>query len=261
MNRICRRTGLALVDGPTEPVLRLATTSYGPLDPRERVANEMVESWARWDTPGRTVYAADSRRTAFVESTSWARQKHSATEPAQLAKTAAALGVSIAVLLGEIDADWGDSSSMIRGWLPAGWREARRMYQLRFTAGWWIDIAHSDTLMALSDAMQSELYDGGAQYGLTLADVTGEDRRLTATIATWLRGAAVLDDDTRPLGIRFRSKHGEQQDGEGLCWAFWMRERDAGQPTTVVAPDRGTPFRADDQDFQYALRLHHIEAR
>jgi hypothetical protein len=219
------------------------------------------DSWARWDTPGRTLYAVDSRRAAFVESTTWARQEKPKTAPVQLSKTAAALGISPAELAAEIDDDWSTSNGMNRGWLPAGWREARRVYELTFATGSWVDITHSDTLMALSDGMRDELYDLGVNLGLTLAELTSDDRRLTTAIATWLRETATLDDDSVPAGIRFQSKHGRHDDGDGVCWAYWMRELDAGLETVSVSADGGEPFEADDPDFTYALGLHNIEAR
>lgn len=261
MNRTCDRTGLSLVPGPHAPVFRLATTSYGALNPKERDLLEPRESWSRWDTVGRTVYAVDSRRAAFVEALSWARQEKPSAAPVQLSKTAAALGMTVKELAEQIDADWGSSNGMVRGWLPAGWRESHLMYQLDFDPGWWVDITHSDTLMALSDGMRDELFMLGIRLGLTLAELSSDNRTLTSTIAGWLRESITLDDDTAPAGIRFQSKHGAHNDGEGECWAYWMREADAGLTTSKVRADKGTAFAPDDLDFRYALQLHNIEAR
>lgn len=247
--------------GPSDKVFRLATTSYGPLNPQLRDALGPRDSWARWDTPGRTVYAVDSRRAAFVEATSWARQEKPKAAPVHLSKTAAALGISVKELADEIDADWGTGNWMNRGWLPTGWREARRMYKLDFDDGWWVDITHSDTLMAISDGMRDELYLLGINLGLTLAEVSSDNRHLTTTIATWLRESVTLDDDTAPIGIRFQSKHGRHDDGAGVCWAYWMREADAGLETVRARADAGEAFAADDPDLVYALQLHNIEAR
>lgn len=261
MSRTCDRTGLSLVPGPQEPVFRLATTSYGALNPKERDALEPRHSWSRWDTVGRTVYAVDSRRAAFVEALSWARQEKPAAAPVQLSKTAAALGMTVKELASEIDADWGSSSGMVRGWLPAGWRESHLMYKLEFDPGWWVDITHSDTLMALSDGMRDELFMLDIHLGLTLAEVVSDNRSLTTAIAEWLRDSVTLDDDSAPVGIRFHSKHGKHDDGDGECWAYWMREADAGLTTSRVRADNGAAFPHDDPDFLYALQLHNIEAR
>lgn len=261
MTRICTRSGLALVDGPVTAVYRLATTSYGPLSPPVREANVAIEAWGRWDTPGRTIYAVDSRRAAFVEATSWARQMPPRAAPVQLSKTAAALGITPQELADEIDQDWGVRNGMNRGWLPAGWREARRLYELKFKPGSWVDINHSDSLMAISDGMRDELYALGINLGLTLADVTSDRRRLTTAIATWLRYSVILDNDRAPTGIRFPSKHGDQADGPATCWAYWMHESDAGLDETGVTSDGGDPFAPLDLDLKYALDLHNIEAR
>lgn len=66
--RACANTGLALVDGPLTGY-RIAKVSYGPLNPLERSADpgEDRSGWSWFDTPGRTIYLADSRRIAFAE--------------------------------------------------------------------------------------------------------------------------------------------------------------------------------------------------
>lgn len=50
---------------------RIATESYGALNPFERPALDQAVtqtgSWNRFDTPGRTIYAAKTRRGAFTE--------------------------------------------------------------------------------------------------------------------------------------------------------------------------------------------------
>jgi hypothetical protein len=263
VTRTCQRTGLALVESPASSVYRIATTSYGPLEPktRESTSGEDVLSWSRFDTPGRTVYAVDSRRAAFVEATSWARQEAPRSGPLHLSKMAADFGISVEELASDIDGDWGPIGSMNRGWLPTSWRDGRRIYSLNFRPGSWVDVTHSDTLGILSDQMRVELYELGINLGLTLADVTSDNRALTTVIATWLRNEVTLDDGKQPLGIRFQSKHGRHDDGDGICWAYWMREADAGVPTTEVTADAGTSFAADDSDYMYALNLHNIESR
>lgn len=135
------------------------------------------------------------------------------------------------------------------------------MYRIEFVEGSWVDIAHSETLAAISHWMRDELYDLGLNLGLTLSEVTSNYRPLTSAIATWLRDTATLDDDSQPTGVRFPSKHGTQNDGEGTCWAFWMRQADAGLDTTRVASDDGEEFGPDDPDFLYALDLHNLQAR
>ena len=61
--RICGKTGLALVDGP-DSAYRVAKESYGPLNPQERgLLSDDRSLWYRFDTPGRTIYAAEQRKT------------------------------------------------------------------------------------------------------------------------------------------------------------------------------------------------------
>src|SRR5699024_12821324 len=64
--RICSRTGLALVAGP-DAALRIARESYGPLNPVPRPPGETPQAWSRYDTPGRTIYACADRLTAYME--------------------------------------------------------------------------------------------------------------------------------------------------------------------------------------------------
>ena len=49
---------------------------------------------------------------------------------------------------------------------------------------------------------------------------------MTTLIAHWLRGL-ILDDGAYPAGVRFTSKYGAGA-GSGICWAYWLRHRDAG---------------------------------
>lgn len=75
-SRICKSTGLALVPGPVSGV-RIATATYGALNPEKRHDGEAREDWSRWDTPGRTLYIAGTLETAFRECLAWARMKPS----------------------------------------------------------------------------------------------------------------------------------------------------------------------------------------
>lgn len=64
--RQCARTGLWLVDDFTTG-LRVATRTRGPLDPPVRLSGEDPGEWNRFDTPGSTIYLADSEEIAFAE--------------------------------------------------------------------------------------------------------------------------------------------------------------------------------------------------
>lgn len=73
MNGLCARTGLSYVDGPVIGFW-IAKTSYGPLNPVARAeANANRSSWARFDTPGSTIYLADDAATAYAETLAMAR--------------------------------------------------------------------------------------------------------------------------------------------------------------------------------------------
>ena len=174
---------------------------------------------------------------------------------------AESLGIDVKELADAIDDDWGHNNAVARPWLPAGWRDGRRLYSLQFGQGSWVDITHSDTLGALSHSMRVPLYELGVNLGLTLADITADDREITTTIARWLRDEVTLDDGSQPLGVRFQSKHGRHDDGDGLCWAFWMREADAGIPTTQVFADAGVAIDPEDPDYKYAITLHNLDSR
>ena len=63
-------------------------------------------------------------------------------------------------------------------------------------------------------------------------------------IADWVR-STTLDDDTRPHGIVYRSRH-----AGGDVHAYWLRAVDAGLPVTAepVTADAGAPITAADPD-------------
>lgn len=262
MNRQCTTTGLSLVQQPVS-AYRVARESYGPFSPPLREANDDRDgllSWGRFDTPGRTLYAAEDRETAFLEALSWARQDV-ANFLKPLPKSASHLGITVGQLRKKVEADWGKNGSIAPDWVPAVWRDGRRIYQLTYQPGWWVDITHSDTLKALSTALEKELDLLGIPLGLTLSEVTSSNRPLTTLIATWLREEVTLDDGSQPMGIRFQSKHGRVGTGQGSCWAFWARQLDAGLQNELVSTDKGEAFKRDDPDYTKALKFHNISSR
>ncbi|MFZ4892853.1 hypothetical protein ACL9RL_00225 [Plantibacter sp. Mn2098] len=258
--RTCAATGLVLFDGPVV-AHRVARESYGPLRPLMRPDEDARDAWSRFDTPGRTIYAAADSSTAYAEALAWARQDI-ANERRELSKTAAHFGLSIEDLWADIWDEWHANESMAPGWLPAVWRGGRRRYEVRFGRGPWVDIDHSETLRVISGVLREELETRwGVCGGLTLADVKSERRGVTTRIAEWLRETVTLDDGSQPLGVRFSSKLGRFGDGEGTCWAYWMRQSDAGLQETGVTADSGSDIEADDPAFGAALRLHGIQSR
>lgn len=63
--RICTKTGLTLTAGPAT-AYRIARQSFGPLNPPLRDSDD-VGAWSRYDTLGRTIYAASDKLTAYME--------------------------------------------------------------------------------------------------------------------------------------------------------------------------------------------------
>lgn len=245
--RICSRTGLALVAGP-DSALRIARESYGPLNPVPRPPGETPQAWSRYDTSGRTIYACADRLTAYMELLASYRTDVNAERRA-LQPIADAMGQDLDALWREIVAEWDEAGAMRASWLPRAFREGRKLYTLTFPAGWWIDITATETIAALEDLLPHAwpTSEGLLEEPLTLAHLTGDDRVLTTAIATTLRDEVTLDDGTLPLGIRFLSKHGHPAQGTGICWAYWMRNVDSGlaEPATRTHQEE---IREDDAD-------------
>mgnify|MGYP001570501407 CR=1 FL=1 len=267
-HRVCSKTGLALTSGPVL-AHRIARASYGPLNPpvRHPHAEPAVElrdhvgSWGRYDTVGRTIYAADEPTVAFMEMLAPYRTKV-ADERRALQPMADHLGIPLDDLWRDIVTDWDGAGNMKASWLPRQFREGRALYTLSFPQGWWIEIAASETIAALHELFGGHwpTADGGIDGPLTLSHLTGDDRVLTTAIASRLRESTELDDGTLPLGVCFTSKHGHPSGGTGRCWAYWMRDSDNGlpEPTTVVSSSR---ISDGSESFNEALELCKIRSR
>lgn len=256
--RTCHKTGLALVDGPAV-AYRVAKESYGPLNPQERgLLSDDRSTWYRFDTPGRTIYAAEDEKTAFLEALSWARM--TASHVAYLEKTAAFFGVPVETIRQEVEEQWHANGHMAPGWIPANWRDGRLLFELTFGSGQWVDIAHADTLHALNGALSSLLYEVDVDETLTLSEVTSGRREVTTVLAAWIKDQ-VLDDGSYPMGIRFPSKHGAVGAGAGFCWAFWLRRTDIGLDDDPVTANAGTEILENDSAYAFALARHAIKSR
>ena len=233
--RICSRTGLALVASP-DSALRIARESYGPVDPVPRPVEESPQAWSRFDTVERTINACADRVTASMELLAPYRTEVNAQRRA-LQPIADAMGKDLDALWHDIVTDWDEAGTMKASWLPRAFREGRKLYTLGFPMGWWIDITATETLTALDDLVPHPwpTAEGPLEEQLTLAHLTGDDRVLTTAIAGALRDEVTLDDGSLPLGIRFLSKHGHPSQGTGTCWACWMRHVDRGlaEPVTI----------------------------
>lgn len=252
MTRTCRKTGLALAPGPVSGV-RIANPAYGPTSPPERSGTDH-SAWSRWDTPGRTLYIAANRQTAFRECLAWARM--TGEHLARVQKLAALFGQTPYQVMRDIDEDWKRLGHMQPGHLPAAWRDGHLVYQLRIpgTAGWWVDVHAQQTLDALSLALGSDLKRMTGQDDIDKGVVFGNNREVTTRLATWIRGQ-VLDDGTEPLGIRFSSRV-----ADGLCWALWMRRADAGRDDDPVHAQPGAEIAPNDPTMQQVTAAYGIRS-
>lgn len=64
---ICTSSGLNIVASTGQHIFRVARSQYGPLNPPVRLPDGDVDTWSRWDTPGRTIYGGSTAPGAFVE--------------------------------------------------------------------------------------------------------------------------------------------------------------------------------------------------
>lgn len=260
---VCPETGLELVDGPRPGNYRIARSSYGALAPKERESDPdgsvNVDVWSRFDTIGRTLYSTDDRVTSFMELLAPYRTEINGARRA-LQKDADDMGIPLDQYWTMVVADWDEAGTMKARWLPRAWREGRSIYQITYPPGGWVDIASTNTLTALSHHLEDELADLGITGGLTLAHIAGDDRAVTTLISLWIRDAATLVDGTQPLGIRFISKHGHPAGRTGICWAYWMRQTDAGlkEPVRVV---NESAIDEDDADLKTAQEFCKIQSR
>lgn len=254
--RTCETTGLRLWRSQSQSAYRVAATSYGPLNPLVRDgewAPNDVMAWGRWDSaPGRTIYASLTRQGAYLEALSHygesptlAKMPMSSAFPEDHATNPKSVMDQIK---DEIAADWG-------GWGPgkvtAGWRTSRSVYTLQLPAdGWFIDIAHSDSIAALRK-VDGPLDGPLATTRPDLSNLTGPVRPWTIALATKLRGL-VLDDGTLPHGIKYLSTHG----AEHPCIAYWMRAMDDGKELSSepIREISTVPIHCyDDPDYKKAL--------
>lgn len=251
--RICARTGLALID---EKVVghRIAKSSYGPLNPVERPQASDRSGWSRFDTPGRTVYLADTARTAFLETLAPSRVGPRFAAAVQFA--ADFFGIPLEQAEADIREEWTRNGNMVPGWLPASWRDGRLLYEVKVDdAPSWVDMTAAETIAVLDQAMEPFMKRPPGDPTVTLGVIAGENRSETTFIAHWIR-SQILDDGSYPAGVRFHSKF-----GGGLCWAYWMRRTDDGlgsDPISVVAT---RSIDADDADLTHVLDLYGASCR
>jgi hypothetical protein len=230
--RVCERTGLRLVPANRQRVWRVAKSSWGPLNPPQRLPDSERRDWNRYDAiDHRTVYAGKPEVAAYAESLAFARVGFTREEHDSAPATRTLLSELFddeedTPLIDAIDQEWRDLNHMAPHKLVAGWRADRRLYKLTLPdRGWFIDIESAETISAIVAALGPRLATSFGAGSLTTADLRGENRELTTTIADWLWGL-VLDDGSLPHGVYYGSKH----DSAWKCWAIWLRATDDGNP-------------------------------
>lgn len=227
--RVCTSTGLALVSGPVHG-FRIATVTYGALNPQQRHDGQPRDDWSRWDTPGRTLYIAETLETAFRECLAWARMKPSHQK--KLGKLAALWGITAEEVMREVQADFDRLGHMQPGHLPFAWRDGHLIHEITVpqSAGrWWVDMEDQSTLDALSLGPAESIRPFTGQEEIDRAAAYSNDRNVTTRLAQWMRGVS-LDDGSEPAGVKFRSRV-----GNGHCWAYWMRRTDLGLTDAATA--------------------------
>lgn len=256
---ICTQTGLALVRSWPMTVYRIQKSSFGPMNPPERSGGVDRMEWSRWDVPdARTIYTADSRLGAFMETLSWAR-------PAEMGTMAEIFDEDDDVdpderLEDAVRAEWRQQHG---GWspghIPASWRDGRMVYKLQLpTDGWFVHITASTSIAALNripglvDLVVDE--DDPDTHRITAAPLLDQDREFTTRVANWVHDQTLFDG-SRPHGIFYHSKLGDDL----VCRAIWLRRiADGAEPSsepTIVQTPAGRPIDAGDKDLKEALRL------
>jgi hypothetical protein len=225
--RTCRKTGLRLRAVREDRMFRVAETNFGAISAPERTVEEHRTQWGRFDSPGRTIYAAAEREIAYSEVLSPFKRQLGAADP--LEADAAALDMTREEFLEVVASEWGERSFMGVGAVPASWRHNRGTYELYATgAGWWINLDHPDTLASLEQAMTSLLVEEGIT-ALTTAILAGENRRITTSIGELLRRCE-LDDGSQARGLQFRTKF-----GGSWCRAIWLPNEDEPWEPDIIS--------------------------
>lgn len=215
-HRSCAQTGLSIIEWPVSMYrVSVARPGRGPLNPKERPDDPVVDrrDWNRFDTPGLTIYGADLRVTAFTESLAF--KAPCAREYAAMAEEARFLGLGLDELLSDLR-----SSGMPMDGMDPDWRLDREIYRFDFPSRPWIDLTHPDTGVAIKTSGIA------AADRMSIADLTGDDRGLTTSIAQWIR-AQRLDDGSQPAGLRYPSKFGFSE-GD-YCYAGFITAPNAGR--------------------------------
>ena len=250
---ICSRTGLSLVRAAGQTGFRVAQDRHGALAvmankyvgplPDQAPGTAMVERRGRYDTMGRTVYIADSKRCSYAEVLTVFRMKL-----ASVAETAESVGWDVDEYISQVLED-AKANGVDPPWaIPAGWQINRSIHTLSLPSeGWWVLIDHQATLAALQRMTPTVRGTSMGLRLLTAGSIMGENRALTTILAQTIRDQT-LEDGSEPLGISYESKT-----LHGRCWAFWDRRLDLDLP-----PGTNDPHVASSSSIGEDPDFHHI---
>jgi len=222
---------------------RIAAESYGALNPPERgyFFPDDVGVWNRYDTTGRTLYAASTRLGAFTECLYGYRIDRGARTAIDfMAEQFGITREEAHTLYIEEQRELGHEEP---GTFPKNWREGRRIYELTSKEDLvWFDLGTAHSLAYIDRNFGPEIAKTCGVKAVDLSHLLGADRKLTTLISTRLRNLR-LDDGGFADGIWFTSRH-----GIGTCWAFWMRRTDDGLGNDLIFAGEGLEIQADDPD-------------
>lgn len=268
MSLVCARTGFAYVEGPITGY-RVAKPVHGPVNPRERKGSSTILSplthpkvssipsigmpmtahradrsqWSRFDTPGKTIYLAEDRWTAYAETLSVGsvrRGHHSAID-----KAAKQFGLPYDEALQLINSDFDANGWLRPGRLPDRWRTDRRMYRLRVEGSRrWVDMGAPETIAALNEQLQYVVAFDTRLTHIDQGSILGTDREVTTYLAEWIKKQR-LDDDSYAAGVMVPSKYGSM-----TCWAHWLPHPGPGPAVTELAAET---IEATDPNLQDVL--------
>lgn len=266
MSLVCARTGYAYVEGPIVGY-RIAKPVHGPANPQDRRGGSRIQSpiphpmasrfpgmtvsvrsvdrsqWSRFDAPGKTIYLAEDRWTAYAETLSVGsvRREHRSA----ISKAAQQFGISYDDALQLINDDFDAHGWPRPGRLPDRWRTDRKMYRLRVEeTRRWVDVSAPETIAALNGQLKDVVATDPSLTHIDQGAILGTDREVTTYLAEWIKNQR-LDDGSFPAGVMSPSKYGSKR-----CWAHWLDHPGPGPLVTELAAET---IEATDPDLQRVL--------
>lgn len=150
-----------------------------------------------------------------------------------------------------VEDEWHQRNWMKVASVPADWRNSRLLIRLGLEQPLpFVDAAHSDTLTAFGDEPRiSRWLQSFCPTNVDLADIIGQDRRVTRLLSAWAFDTTDHDDAPMYGGIRYTSRLGANYE----CWAIF-------EGNTIVELERQS-IAADNTDLdavatQYDLTIH-----